>query len=138
MKTISNKKIVIKGDPELSSREKLEQIRTGKKIKRTKGSLENKKVIMAQKSGMLITAKETKETFEESEVKRRKRNYVMYESKIGSERNLEITKFLKDQPKAKPKPKPKREVVPRIEEKIVTHKKRREYLDNYNILRQKL
>jgi len=138
MKTISNKKIVIKGDPELSSREKLEQIRTGKKIKRTKGSLENKKVIMAQKSGMLITAKETKETFEESEVKRRKRNYVMYESKIGSERNLEITKFLKDQPKAKPKPKPKREVVPRIEEKIVTHKKRREYLDNYKYLETKV
>ena len=138
MKTISDKKIIIKGDPELSNREKLEQIRSGKKIKRTKGSLENKKVIMAQKTGSLITSKETKETFEETEVKRRKRNYLMYESKIGSERNLEITKFLKDQPKKKEKPKPKREIVPRIDEKIVTHKKRREYLDNYKYLETKV
>lgn len=138
MKTISDKKIIIKGDPELSNREKLEQIRSGKKIKRTKGSLENKKVIMAQKTGLLITSKETKETFEETEVKRRKRNYLMYESKIGSERNLEITKFLKDQPKKKEKPKPKREIVPRIDEKIVTHKKRREYLDNYKYLETKV
>ena len=126
MKAFVSKEKIFKGDAPISKQEKLEQIRSGKKIKRTKSGLERSKVILSKKD-LLITAKETKETFEESEVKRRKRNYIMYESKLGTDKNVEITKI---QHKSQSKPK-KRVPTPRKEEKIVIKKKRRNYLDNY-------
>ena len=56
----------------------------------------------------------------------------MYESKLGTEKNTEITQIAAPpKPKPKPKPKPVREPSPRVEEKIVIKKKKREYLDNY-------
>ena len=101
MKAFVSKERTFKGDAPISKQEKLEQIRSGKKIKRTKSGLERSKVILSKKD-LLITAKETKETFEESEVKRRKRNYIMYESKLGTDKNVEITKI---QHKSQSKPK---------------------------------
>ena len=125
MKAFVSKERTFKGDAPMSKQEKLEQIRSGKKIKRTKSGLERSKVILSKKD-ILITAKETKETFEESEVKRRKRNYIMYESKLGTDKNVEITKI-----QNKSQSKPKRIPTPRKEEKIIITKKRRNYLDNY-------
>ena len=56
----------------------------------------------------------------------------MYESKLGTEKNTEITQIAAPpKPTPKPKPKPVREPEPRVEEKIVITKKKREYLDNY-------
>ena len=55
----------------------------------------------------------------------------MYESKLGTEKNTEITQIAAPKPAPKPKPKPVREPSPRVEEKIVIKKKKREYLDNY-------
>ena len=55
----------------------------------------------------------------------------MYESKLGTEKNTEITQIAAPKPTPKPKPKPVREPSPRVEEKIVITKKKREYLDNY-------
>ena len=69
-----------------------------------------------------------KKKFEEVGVKRKKRNYVLYESKLGTEREKDLQKIHEAQ---KPKPKPKPEARPRVEEKIIQKKKRLEYLDNY-------
>ena len=107
-----NKKTEIKvrqGDPELTTSKKLDQIKTGAKT----------------------VVQETEEKFEETAVLRKKRNYVMYESKLGTEKNTEITQIAAPKPAPKPKPKPVREPSPRVEEKIVIKKKKREYLDNY-------
>ena len=49
----------------------------------------------------------------------------MYESKLGTEKNTEITQIAAPpKPKPKPKPKPVREPSPRVEEKIVIKKKK--------------
>ena len=110
--------------------EKLEAIKQGKKLKSETGATQNKKVTVT-KSGDKIIAVEKEKKFEEAGVTRKKRNYVMYESKLGTEKNTEITQIAAPKPTPKPKPKPVREPSPRVEEKIVISKKKREYLDNY-------
>ena len=114
--------------PQLSSKEKLEQIRSGKVLVRRKSGLDIKAIVVSGKDGSKIIKKKMTERFEETTVKRKKRNYVMYESKLGTEKNTEI----KSVHKPKPKPAPKVRVpTPRKDEKIITVKKRHPYLDNY-------
>ena len=127
MKT-SSKRVTHHGQPQLSTSTKLDQIRTGKTIKRTKSGIEKKDIIVTGKDGSKIVKRQTEEKFEESGVTKKKRNYVMYESKLGTEKNTHITKI---QQQVKKKPKPVREPSPRVEERIVIKKKRHEYLDNY-------
>ena len=103
---------------------KLEAIKQGKKLKSETGAPQNKKVTVT-KSGDKIIAVEKEKKFEEAGVTRKKRNYVMYESKLGTEKETDLTQI-----KAPPKPK-KVEPKPRVEEKVVMKKKRIEYLDNY-------
>lgn len=103
---------------------KLEAIKQGKKVKSETGATQNKKVTVT-KSGDKIIAVEKEKKFEEAGVTRKKRNYVMYESKLGTEKETDLTQI-----KAPPKPK-KVEPKPRVEEKVVMKKKRIEYLDNY-------
>ena len=103
---------------------KLEKIKSGGKTKTQIGGVSEKKnVIQGKDAKIHITEKQKK--FEESGVTRKKRNYVMYESKLGTEKekNMQILKEIK-----KPKPKP---VEPRKEEKILIKKKQLQYLDNY-------
>ena len=104
--------------------EKLEAIKQGKKLKSETGATQNKKVTVT-KSGDKIIAVEKETKFEEAGVTKKKRNYVMYESKLGTEKETDLTQI-----KAPPKPK-KVEPKPRVEEKVVVQKKRLEYLDNY-------
>ena len=104
--------------------EKLEAIKQCKKLKSETGATQNKKVTVT-KSGDKIIAVEKEKKFEEAGVTRKKRNYVMYESKLGTEKETDLTQI-----KAPPKPK-KVEPKPRVEEKVVIQKKRIEYLDNY-------
>ena len=122
---------VRQGDPELTTSKKLDQIKTGAKIKRQTGGTEKKDTIISGKNGSKTVVHETEEKCEETAVLRKKRNYVMYESKLGTEKNTEITQIAAPKPAPKPKPKPVREPSPRVEEKIVITKKKREYLDNY-------
>ena len=103
---------------------KLEAIKQGKKVKSETGATQNKKVTVT-KSGDKIIAVEKEKKFEEAGVTRKKRNYVMYESKLGTEKETDLTQI-----KAPPKPK-KAEPKPRVEEKVVMKKKKIEYLDNY-------
>jgi hypothetical protein len=122
---------VRQGEPELTTSKKLDQIKTGAKIKRQTGGTEKKETIIGGKNGAKTVVHETEEKFEETAVLRKKRNYVMYESKLGTEKNTEITQIAAPKPAPKPKPKPVREPSPRVEEKIVITKKKKEYLDNY-------
>jgi hypothetical protein len=122
---------VRQGEPELTTSKKLDQIKTGAKIKRQTGGTETKNTIISGKNGAKTVVQQTEEKFEETAVLRKKRNYVMYESKLGTEKNTEITQIAAPKPAPKPKPKPVREPSPRVEEKIVITKKKREYLDNY-------
>ena len=108
---------------------KLEQIRSGTTKKTDLGVKENKGVIHGKGGKFVVVEKEKK--FEEAGVKRKKRNYVMYESKLGTEKNRDLKKIEEPKPAPKPKPKPKVEPKPRVEEKIIQKKKRLEYLDNY-------
>ena len=108
---------------------KLEQIRSGATKKTDLGVKENKGVIQGKGGKYVVVEKEKK--FEEAGVKRKKRNYVMYESKLGTEKNRDLKKIEEPKPAPKPKPKPKAEPKPRVEEKIIQKKKRLEYLDNY-------
>ena len=115
------------GVPQLSTGEKLEQIRSGKKLQRRKSGVDVNKIIIAGKDGSKITKRETAEKFEETTVKRKKKNYIMYESKLGTEKNVDITR---EQMRIK-KPRPVRTPAPRVEERIIQTKKKKEYLDNY-------
>lgn len=115
-----------------SSSKKLEQIRSGKGLKR-QTTMKQSKDIVIEKGGVKITEKVIQEKFEETAVLRKKRNYVMYESKLGTEKNREILKI--EAPKQKPKI---IKIRPRQEEKIITQKKRKDYLDNYQYLETKI
>ena len=108
---------------------KLDHIRTGATKKTDLGTNVNKGVIQGKGGKYVVVEKEKK--FEEAGVKRKKRNYVMYESKLGTEKNRDLKKIEEPKPAPKPKPKPKVEPKPRVEEKIIQKKKRLEYLDNY-------
>ena len=100
---------------------KLEQIRSGTTKKTDLGVKENKGVIHGKSGKFVVVEKEKK--FEEAGVKRKKRNYVMYESKLGTEKNRDLKKIEEPKPAPKPKPKPKVEPKPRVEEKIIQKKK---------------
>ena len=130
----SEKKVVIKkADPEMSTSSKLEQIRSGAKNKRSTGG-EKKNIVITGKDGSKIIQSQKEEKFEETAVLRKKKNYVMYEAKLGTETTTDITKL--DAPMKKQK-KPVREPEPRVEEKIIQKKKKKEYLDNYQYLETK-
>ena len=121
-----------------SFQSKLEHIRTGATKKTDLGVKQNKGVIQGKGAKFIIEEKEKK--FEEAGVKRKKRNYVLYESKLGTEKeqNLKKIEEPKPMPKFKPKPKPVPVARPRMEERIVLKKKRLEYLDNYQYLETKV
>ena len=114
MKTES-KSVVKKGDPEMSTASKLAQIKSGAKNKRSTGGA-GKDIVITGKDGSKIIQRQKEEKFEETAVLRKKKNYVMYEAKLGTETTTDITKI--DAPMKKEK-KPVREPEPRIEEKIV-------------------
>ena len=127
MKT-ETKKVLKKADPQQSHASKLDQIKTGKKNVRTTGGSEQKKIVITGKDGSKIIQNQTETKTEETAVLRKKRNYVMYEAKLGTETTTDITKI--DAPKKKEKP-VLRAPEPRMEEKIIQTKKKKEYLDNY-------
>ena len=114
-------------DPQMSHSSKLAQIQSGAKSKRSTGG-EKKNIVITGKDGSKIIQSQKEEKFEETAVLRKKRNYVMYEAKLGTETTTDITKI--DAPKKKEKP-VLRAPEPRVEEKIVQKKKKKEYLDNY-------
>ena len=119
--------IKTKADPQMSTSSKIEQIKSGAKNVRSTGG-EKKAIVITGKDGSKIIQHQKEEKFEETAVLKKKKNYVMYEAKLGTETSTDITKI--DAPRKKEK-KPVREPEPRVEEKIIQKKKKKEYLDNY-------
>jgi hypothetical protein len=101
---------------------KLDFIRKGKKKKTITGFKENKNVTFENKGGKFVVV-ENEKKFEETEVTKRKRNFVKFESKLGTEKETDMTKI--------EGAKKLRAIQPRQEEKIIQTRKRKEYLDNY-------
>ena len=101
---------------------KLDFIRKGKKKKTITGFKENKNITFENKGGKFVVVEKEKK-FEETEVTKRKRNFVKFESKLGTEKETDMTKIAGA--------KKLRAIEPRQEEKIIQTRKRKEYLDNY-------
>ena len=101
---------------------KLDFIRKGKKKKTITGFKENKNVTFENKGGKFVVVEKEKK-FEESAVTQRKNNFVKFESKLGTEKETDLTKIAGI--------KKTREIQPRTEETIIQKRKKKEYLDNY-------
>ena len=100
---------------------KLRMIRSGKKKKTVTGFKENKNITFSNDAGKFIAVQKEKK-FEETGVTKKKRNFIMFESKLGTERDTDITKIGGPDRKT---------VNPRTEERIVQRRKKKEYLDNF-------
>ena len=105
-----------------TSSDKLAMIRSGKKKKTVTGFKENKNITFSNKEGKFIAVEKEKK-FEESGVTKKKGNYIMFESKLGTEKERDMHKIEGARLKGKP--------GERQEERIISTKKRKEYLDNY-------
>ena len=100
---------------------KLELIKQGKKKVNETGVKENKKTITNSSGQFVAIEKERK--FEEAGVTKKKRNFVMYESKLGTEKDVDLLKIAGAKKKAPPRPK--------VEETIISKHKKKDYLDNF-------
>ena len=101
---------------------KLELIKQGKKKVNVTDFKENKNTI-SNKDGSKFLAVEKERKFEEAGVTRKKRNFVMYESKTGTEKDVDLLQLEAAKKKSKPRPKD--------EETIISKHKKKEYLDNF-------
>ena len=119
MSSRANKKAVIvpKVDPS-----KLEKIKAGIKTKSESGVKQNQNVTVNARGDKIIAVQKEKKV-EESGVTRKKRNFVMYESKTGTEKDVDLLKLQGAKKKAPPRPK--------VEETIISKHKKKEYLDNF-------
>ncbi len=124
----SNEEVLVQPGPAVKPSEKVDFIRAGKK-KKTITKFEQNKNVTYRNEGDKIIVVEKEKKFDETGVSRKKRNYVMYESILGTEKERDTTKIT-----AKKGRKPK----PRVEERIYMKKKKREILDNYQYLETKV
>ena len=100
---------------------KLEKIKAGVKTKTESGVKQNQNVTVNSRGDKIIAIEKQKKV-EEAGVTRKKRNFVMYESKTGTEKETDLQK-IKGQKLRAPKP--------RVEETVIMTRKKKEYLDNY-------
>ena len=119
-----SKKIV----PLATSSDKLALVRSGKKKKTVTGFKENKNITFSNKEGKFVAVEKEKK-FEEAGVAKKKQNYIMFESILGTEKERDTHKIEGARNKGKP--------GERMEEVLVCKKKRKEYLDNYQYLETK-
>ena len=106
----------------ITADEKMEIIRSGKRKRSLTGVKENKNIAFENKGGKYV-AIQTERKFEEAGVTKKKKNFVMFESKLGTETDIDFTKISG--------PKIHAQIQPRTEERIVQQAKKIEYLDNY-------
>ena len=86
------------------------------------GCILTKNITFSNKEGKFIAVEKEKKVMEEG-VTRKKRNFIMFESKLGTERDRDMHKIGNVNRDVKPRE--------RVEEKIIIKKKKKEYLDNY-------
>ena len=106
----------------MTADEKMEIIRSGKRKRSLTGVKENKNIAFENQGGKYV-AVETERKFEEAGVTKKKKNFVMFESKLGTETDIDFTKISG--------PKIQAQIQPRTEERIVQQEPKIEYLDNY-------
>jgi hypothetical protein len=106
----------------MTADEKMQIIRSGKRKRSLTGLKENKNIMFENKGGKYV-AVETEKKFEEAGVTKKKKNFIMFESKLGTEKDVDITKIAGAKAQAK--------IQPRTDERIVQKAKKIEYLDNY-------
>jgi len=106
----------------MTADEKMEIIRSGKRKRSITGVKENKNIAFENQGGKYV-AVETERKFEEAGVTKKKKNFVMFESKLGTETDIDFTKISG--------PKIQAQIQPRTEERIVQQEPKIEYLDNY-------
>ena len=121
IRAVGFKREAVTPGPAVSSAEKVDFIRKGKKKKTITKFQQNRNVTYRNEGDQIIVIEKEKK-FDETGVARKKRNYVMYESKLGTEKERDWTKIA-----AKKMRKPQ----PRVEDKIVITKKKKQFLDNY-------
>ena len=121
-KAVGFNKQAVPASANFTPENKLDFIRKGKKKKTITGFKENKNITFENKGGKFVVVEKEKK-FEETEVTKRKRNFVKFESKLGTEKETDMTKI--------EGAKKLRAIQPRQEEKIIQTRKRKEYLDNY-------
>ena len=95
----------------------LSQIKSGSTTKKQVGSSATTRTVQGKAGKFAIT--ETSQKFEESGVAKKKKNYVMFQSKLGTEKQQGLTQIRAPQPK------------PRKVETIIQTRKKKEYLDNF-------
>ena len=122
---MSNLDVVTKMTPD----EKLSIIRSGKRKRSLTGVKENKNILFENKGGKFV-AVERERKFEEAGVTKKKQNFIMFESKLGTEKDVDYTKISG--------PKKDVNVQPRTEEKISIKRKEIPYLDNYQYKESKV
>ena len=94
-----------------SNLDKVELIRSGKQVKKTQSGIETKEVIVHGKN-YIMTGIETRHSVDLTTVKKRAKNYVWFESKIGTEKDVDIVNIEKRKgreiktPKVLPQKKP--------------------------------
>ena len=114
---------------QITKDEKMEIIRSGKRKRSLTGVKENKNIMFVNKGGKYV-AVETERKFEEAGVTKKKENFIMFESKLGTEKDIDYTKIAGPPKEAN--------VGPRNEERIIQKSKVIPYLDNYQYKESKV
>lgn len=109
--------------------EKMEIIRSGKRKRSLTGVKENKNITFENKGGKFV-AVQTERKFEEAGVTKKKKNFVMFESKLGTETDFDFTKISG--------PKTAAAAQPRTEERIEQKRNVIPYQDNYQYKESKV
>lgn len=91
-KAVGFNKQAVPASANFTPENKLDFIRKGKKKKTITGFKENKNVTFENKGGKFVVVEKEKK-FEETEVTKRKRNFVKFESKLGTEKETDMTKI---------------------------------------------
>ena len=109
--------------------EKMEIIRSGKRKRSLTGVKENKNIVFQNQGGKFV-AFETERSFEEAAVTKKKENFIMFESILSKEKDVDYTKISG--------PKKPAQVQERTEERIVQKSVQIPYLDNYQYKESKV
>ena len=74
----------------ITPEEKMEIIRSGKRKRSLTGLKENKNILFENKGGKFV-AIQTEKKFEEAGVTKKKKNFIMFESKLGTETDVKAS-----------------------------------------------
>ena len=95
---------------QITPEEKIEIIRSGKRKRSLTGVKENKNIVFENKGGKFV-AVETERKFEEAGVTKKKKNFVMFESKLGTEKDVDLTQISAPKKPVQPQPRTEERII---------------------------